>query len=151
MREITIHIQEGSETNCDLFLQQITDAAQSLELKTDISVSSPFLWISTKNGHFKLYLTKCRFIETDNRKLIFHYLERTICKSGKISSIIEKLPKSMFFRCNNSYIVNLRYISHIVPEGGRYNLLLTTGEILPLSRSKYQKCLRLLKELHKMQ
>lgn len=100
-----------------------------------------FFWISNRNGHFKLYYTKCRFIETGNRCLIFHYGDQAIRQSGKISEIIEQLPQHIFFRCNNSYIVNLLYINSITPEGDRYSIRLVTGESLPLSRSRYHECL----------
>lgn len=103
--------------------------------------SESFFWVSNPEGHFKLYHSKCRFIETENRHLIFHCEQEIIRETGKISDIMEKLPDSQFFRCSNSYIVNLHYISHILPEGNRYNIHLLTGEIIPLSRSRYRDCL----------
>ena len=53
--------------------------------------------------------------------------------------MLKRLPGRFFFRCNNSYIVNLNYVASIVPEGDRYNIRLTTGEVIPLSRSRYHE------------
>lgn len=110
-------------------------------IKSENLISQSFLWISNRDGYFKLYYSKLRYIETENRYLIFHYNDQIIRYSGKISDFKETLPKNIFFRCNNSYIVNLYYISHIAPEGSRYNIQLITGEILPLSRSRYRELL----------
>lgn len=103
--------------------------------------SEPFLWISNRNGYFKLYLSRLRYAETENRYLLFHYNGQMIRHVGKISDFKKMLPETTFFRCNNSYIVNLYYISHIFPEGSRYNIHLVTGEVLPLSRSRYRELL----------
>lgn len=149
MNEIRFTISKIPENNCNALIQHIQNSVHDYDaqLQIDISVSEPFLWLTTRKGHFKLYYSKCRFIETDGRSLIFHCEGSILRKNGKISSILEKLPDHLFFRCNNSYIVNLNYISKIIPDGDRYSILLRTGEKLPLSRSRYQKCLSALKIL----
>lgn len=146
MNEIELIISKIPEGSRGALIQHLKNSVRSYDpqLHIDIAVSEPFLWLNTKKGHFKLYYSQCRFIETDRRDLIFHCENRIIRKTGKISSILEKLPGSLFFRCNNSYIVNLRYISHIIPEGDRYDIRLCTGETIPLSRSRYQNCLKAL-------
>lgn len=104
----------------------------------------PFLWVSNRDGYFKLFYSRLRYVETENRHLAFHYEGQVIRQAGRISNCVELLPEEFFFRCNNSYIVNLHYIHHIVPEGNRYGIHLITGEVLPLSRSRYRKLLSLL-------
>lgn len=113
----------------------------------EVLLYEPFLWLSSKKGLFKIYYTKLRFIETEDRHLLFHYDGLKLCYTGKISGCIDTLPENLFFRCNNSYIVNLKYIKSIVPDGNRYNIHLITGEIIPLSRSRYRDCLLLLRGL----
>lgn len=110
-------------------------------IKSEDLISQSFLWISNRDGYFKLYHSRLRYIETENRYLIFHYNDQVIRYAGKISDFKETLPENIFFRCNNSYIVNLYYISRIAPEGNRYNIRLITEEILPLSRSRYRELL----------
>lgn len=113
-------------------------------LQSERYLLEPFLWISNKDGHFKLFYSKLRYVETENRHLAFHYEDQIVRHTGRMSNCVEKLPDELFFRCNNSYIVNLNYISHIVPEGNRYSIHLITGEALPLSRSRYRNLLSLL-------
>lgn len=143
MNEIRFTISKIPENNRDALIQHIRNSVHDYDaqLQIDIAVSEPFLWLTTRKGHFKLYYSKCRFIETDGRSLIFHCEGSILRKNGKISSILEKLPDRLFFLCNNSYIVNLNYINVIIPDGDRYSILLRTGEKLPLSRSRYQECL----------
>lgn len=137
--EIHIVIRDVPADSCSELVQKLRNLILPCPGSLEIFVARPFLWLSTKKGHFKLYYSKCRFIETENRNLIFHYKDQRISKSGKISSMLKKLPDRIFFRCNNSYIVNLDYVSGIVPEGDRYNIHLKTGEVLPLSRSRYHE------------
>lgn len=116
-------------------------------MQSDDQTDEPFLWVSNRDGHFKLFFSRLRYVETENRHLAFHYGEHIIRQSGRISNCVEFLPEELFFRCNNSYIVNLYYISRIVPEGNRYEIHLITGEVLPLSRSRYRNLLSLLSVL----
>lgn len=115
-------------------------------IQSEIHLSDPFLWVSNRDGHFKLFYSRLRYAETENRHLIFHYEDQVIRHAGRISNFVEKLPDELFFRCNNSYIVNLSYISSIVPDGNRYRIQLITGEEIPLSRSRYRSLLSRLQE-----
>ena len=94
------------------------------------------LWITNKKETHKIYLSRLRYIETENRRLILHYDNDIIYYTDKISDFIKRLPEQSFFRCNTSYIVNLYYVHHIVPDINRYCIHLHTGEVLPLSRNK---------------
>lgn len=107
-------------------------------LNYEYLLSESFLWISNQNGMFKIYYSRLRFIETDYRHLLLHYDNMVFRHPARISEFEAGLSKDMFFRCNNSYIVNLRYVESIIPDGNRYRIRLFTGEILPLSRNKYR-------------
>lgn len=150
MNEIRFTISEIPQNDHDALIQHLKNSIRDYNprLQVRISVSEPFLWLNTKKGHFKLYYSKCRFIETDNRSLIFHCENNVLRKTGKISALLEQLPDNLFFRCNNSYIVNLNHINSIIPEGDRYSILLRSGEKIPLSRSHHQDCLTALNILN---
>lgn len=121
------------------------------ELKNSISepylLKAPHIWVSTRNIDYKLYLRHLRYVETFNRQLIFHYGndEYNIC--GKISDLENNLSNSNFFRCNNSYLVNINYIEKIKPDANRYLIDLITGESIPLSRHKKRELLKLISSL----
>lgn len=96
----------------------------------------PHIWISSQHGDQKLYLYKLRYIETSNRQISLHYGNEILYINGTMCDFDERLCKEGFFRCNNSYLVNVDYIETIEKEFHRYCMKLVTGEILPLSRDK---------------
>ena len=99
-------------------------------------INRPFILLSNNTGIQKLYCHKLRYIETGNRQLIFHYDGEEISNYGKLSDLENQLPKENFFRCNNSYIVNIKYVKTVSQEAFRYKIHLITGEEIPLSRDK---------------
>lgn len=121
------------------------------ELKQSVNeyrlITAPHIWVSNKNIDCKLYLHQLRYIETYNRQLIFHYgnEEYNIC--GKISDFEKSLANSQFFRCNNSYLVNINYIEKIQKDVHRYLIYLITGETIPLSRHKKRELIALVNSL----
>ena len=83
-----------------------------------------------------MYYRKLRYIETGRRQLIFHYDGEEIFHLGTLLDFEKELSSKTFFRCNNSYLVNVTYIEEILPDAHRYKIRLVTGEEFPLSRSK---------------
>lgn len=105
-------------------------------LTYELLINRPFILLSNNTGIQKLYCNKLRYIETGNRQLIFHYDGEEISNYGKLSDLENQLPKENFFRCNNSYIVNIKYVETVSQESFRYKIHLITGEEIPLSRDK---------------
>ena len=113
-------------------------------LADETILTKPYIWISNQQGNYKLYLHKLRYIETSNRKLILHYGNEQIHYSKKLFFFEQLLTKYNFFRCNNSYLVNMKYIDKIEKDINRYTIHLITGEKLPLSRCKKKISLKYL-------
>lgn len=113
-------------------------------LVDDTILFKPYIWISNQQGIYKLNLNKLRYIETSNRKLVLHYGNDQIYYNGQLTDFQNNLPTD-FFRCNNSYIVNINYIEQIASDINRYKIYLITGEHIPLSRSKKKKLSEILK------
>lgn len=121
----------------------------STHLMEEDLISRPYFWISNHKGQFKVYLYKLRYIETGYRRLDFYYGKNHLYQMGRLMDFEQTLPQDSFFRCHNSYIVNINYIEKIFPQDNRYSLRLTTGEILPLSRPKKRELQKLLQTLKK--
>ena len=109
-------------------------------LADDTILSKPYIWLSNQRGNYKLYLHKLQYIETSNRKLVLHYGNEQIYYNGQLADFQKNLPAD-FFRCNNSYIVNINYIEQIKQDISRYEVCLVTGEHIPLSRNKKKQLL----------
>lgn len=160
-RDALVNIILTSETN-DLFSLGYEYSAKNYLLKplwyskilgeikkhlADESIlTKPYIWIYNQQGIYKLYLNKLRYIETSNRKLLLHYENKQICYNGQLADFQKNLS-SDFFRCNNSYIVNINYVGQVKPDISRYKIYLVTGEVIPLSRNKKMQLLSKLKNL----
>lgn len=116
-------------------------------LYDDQILKRPYLWISNQHGDFKLYLHRLRYIETSGRLLTFHYGNEFFFHNSKLSDFEIKLNGCNFFRCNNSYIVNVDYIEKIIKDINRYSILLITGEKIPLSRHKKKQLKEILNSM----
>ena len=57
MNEIRFTISKIPENNRDALIQHIRNSVHDYDaqLQIDIAVSEPFLWLTTRKGHFKLY------------------------------------------------------------------------------------------------
>ena len=77
------------------------------------------------------------FIFTDKRKMVI---------SKTLKEAEEVLPATDFFRIHHSFLVNLKYIQqYIRGEGGE--VILVTGESIPVARSRKQEFLGLLERI----
>lgn len=117
-------------------------------LSDERNFAKPYLWLSNQHGEYKLYLHKLRFIETSSRQLELHYENELFFYNGKLSDFDSQLAGQNFFRCNNSYIVNVNYIEKIEKDINRYTIYLVTGEKIPLSRNKKKELKELISSLN---
>lgn len=71
------------------------------------------------------------YMETVGRRVYVTLLEGTVYYTGKLTALLEKLPKEMFVRCHQSFAVNNRNILEI----NRRNAITVNGMTIPVSRS----------------
>ena len=70
--------------------------------------------------------------------------QKTICKPLK--HFVEQLENNaMFFKCHRSYLINLKYVDELVKDDGDY-LLMTNKKRIPISKSKRDQFLEVIKE-----
>ena len=80
-----------------------------------------------------IFCSDLMYLEVNNKTLTLHNQTYTTEFSGKLESVEKNLP-ARFFRCHRSYIVNMDYIVWF----DRMDLHLSNGEIIPVSKRKYQ-------------
>lgn len=81
----------------------------------------------------RLPLKEIRFIESNRNYNIIH-ADNDYEMRGTLSELEEKLDEA-FVRVGRSYLVNLHYVRRI----GKTELILNTGENLPVPRGSYKK------------
>lgn len=108
------------------------------------------IMIKTRSGYQLIELNRVLFIERVNRRnrLVTTEGKEVILSGYSLDELERILSESNFYRCYQSFLVNLSKVSFIRVdnESKNYALLLEgyAGEIL-LSRNKYQEVLKLLK------
>lgn len=105
-------------------------------LKYENLTAKKYLLLTNRTSIIKIYFFRLRYIETYDRRLLFHYNGQILTYAGKISDYVQMLPAHIFFRCCHSHLVNLYYISDLTTDINRYSIHLITGETVPLSRDR---------------
>lgn len=66
--------------------------------------------ISTEQGTVCLTSSQIKYVEVMNHDLIFHCFDKNYTAYGSLKKVEELLAGNHFVRCNNCYLVNLRYV-----------------------------------------
>lgn len=74
------------------------------------------------------------YVESDGRYLYIHQTAQTERVTMKLSEMLRSLPSS-FLRCHQSYVINMDQVKKFSGK----TVELQNGDILPVSRSRYQK------------
>ena len=92
-----------------------------------------------------LKVDKLLYCEAEGRYTTF-YLEggKTVVSSRNLGEYEKQLPSNLFFRIHHKYLVNLKKVTSINKEGGRYCEMLNNS-FLPISKRRQEQLNRFLK------
>ncbi|MBE5063866.1 response regulator transcription factor [Lachnospiraceae bacterium DSM 108991] len=82
-------------------------------------------------GQFRIPITSLKYIETYNRNLLIHTEDQAIVCYKKLKELKEELKNYGFAQSHKGYLINLSYVKSI--KGN--DIMLTTNEVLPISRA----------------
>jgi len=108
------------------FSQLLTKALTSIKKHDKL-----FLTFSGEQGMFRINLDSIYYIESLRHKVIVHTVEKDYVTPGTMKVLEEELSGKGFARCNNAYLVNMRYV-----EGIQQNNLQVGKSTLSISRTK---------------
>ena len=111
-------------------------------LKKHRKDDAPVMVISNDTGKYKVFLKSLRYVETFNRNLLLHTEQENIICYRSMKEIAKELTPHGFGRCHNSYLVNLTYVKGV----RKLEIMLITGEVLPISQPKRKEFMELLTE-----
>lgn len=103
---------------------------------------SPYIVVNNDSGKYKILLNGLRYVETFNRNLLFHSEQENIICYRSMKEIAKELTPHGFGRCHNSYLVNLTYVKGV----RKLEIMLITGEVLPISQPKRKEFMEQLTE-----
>lgn len=111
-----------------------------------VFLDGEFFLEDVRGNTYKIFYSQLAYVETDGRGSILHYNGDIIQSRRKIGEYEKILNSRGFYRCNNSYLVNLRFVEQIRRSYKRYDLVLVTGERIPMSRINKEECIRRIQE-----
>ncbi|MCD7857114.1 MAG: LytTR family DNA-binding domain-containing protein [Clostridiales bacterium] len=71
------------------------------------------LLISTREGKWRIVIDRLIYVEVIKHKLFYHTKDDTFETSGTMKEAEEQLEGCAFSRCDNSLLVNLRYVTWV--------------------------------------
>ena len=95
------------------------------------------LCIQSGRSFFRIPFSALTHVEISQKQLYFHTADGQVRQASGTLSEIEKtlLSRAEFFKIHRSYVVNLRQIASLSPDGCR----MFSGANLPVSRLLYQR------------
>lgn len=110
----------------------ITRLKNNNVVKINISVDDAVMCVNSAD---------IKYVEVINHKLIFHTVNGNYGSTGKLKHIEAELAPAGFARCNNCYLVNLRYVTAM-----KGFTVTVKGEELLVSHPKRKEFRRILNE-----
>ena len=90
-----------------------------------------FIKLNVKGGFQKVDVSHIKYVETDNRDLIYHTIDGDFRTRDTIQEAENTLDSLTFFRCHKCYLVNLGFVDGMVGSDVRID-----GDIIQVSRAK---------------
>ena len=90
-----------------------------------------FIKLNVKGGFQKVDVSRIKYVESDNRDLIYRTLDGDFRTRGTIQEAEDALDSLLFFRCHKCYLVNLAYIDGMVGSDARID-----QDVIQVSRSR---------------
>nr|WP_195366063.1 LytTR family DNA-binding domain-containing protein [[Eubacterium] tenue] len=133
------YVQEGYEVRAYRYIIKPIDfnsfkTQLNLCIKEIENQKRPSIVVTYKGEVNKIYIGSIVYIETDNRNTLIHTKEKSYRSNMGISKLEKYLEVSTFFRCHNSFLINLEYINKI----GQDSVFLEEYEI-QVSRHKMKE------------
>lgn len=116
-------------------LKPVTYFAFSQELQKAISRikerKKAYFNIKTENGMVRLNVEDIEYVESNKHQIIVHTKKNSYSTREAMKNVEKMLADYKFVRCNNSYLVNLRFV-----EGVVVNNVIVGGDELQISRAR---------------
>ncbi|MEG1312067.1 MAG: LytTR family DNA-binding domain-containing protein [Romboutsia sp.] len=93
-----------------------------------------YLTINVKNYVDRIKIDSITYIETDRPNILIYTPNKTYTTKMSISKMEKTLSKYGFFRCHNSYIINLKLV-----ESMNSNFIKVHGKDIPISKYRIKE------------
>ena len=119
----------------DFMVKPINYFNFSIKLKKAVNIvlnqRDRYLTFIQKQGVKKVYIDDLRYVEVSRHTIIYHLSSEVFEIRGSMKEVEDMLSKYEFAKCNNCYLVNLKFITEI-----KQSLVYLGDEKLTISRNK---------------
>lgn len=141
------HVLEAYEVRADNYLIKPLRYARFLEEVEQARMrrgQNRFFIETNANGVYKIYAKAICFIETEEHNTRIHTETDSILSYKRMKEHEQVLFEQYFIRCHTGYIVNLLFMEKMEKS----DLVLVTGQRIPVSRQRRAKVLQGIRELY---
>lgn len=136
---LTRYLKEGYKVKAFRYLTKpISYNEFKIEICNAISEickdSDSYLKIVEKSVYHRIELNDIYYIETSGRKVLIHTKSGDIDATYAISYFTDVLEDKNFYRCHNSYLINLLFVEKLESK-----FVYVHGEKLPVSRQRVKE------------
>lgn len=139
--------QQGYEVEVNDFLKKpvmykkIESILNKVYNKKLINAEEKFI-LKNREGIFFIQISDIIYLEARNKAVVLHTVQRDFVSYQKIYEFEDKLGNGLFFRCHNSFLVNLEYV---VALRDMYLILQDANETtIPVSKYRKKELLKYL-------
>lgn len=137
---------EGYSVNAlDFLLKPIEYTNFSLKMEKALErrhhLRTQALMLNTPNGIFRVRIKDIYYIEVINHMLLYHTRQGELTERGAIKNLEALLEEHDFVRCNNSFLVNMNYISSMTA-----GTVAVQDRSIPIGRTKKKEFVKKLTE-----
>lgn len=108
---------------------------------------NPFITVHNDSGTYKILLKSISYVETYNRNLLIHTTKGNVLCYWKLRDLENKIGQYGFSRNHSSFLVNLFFVENIE----KMDIKLSTGELIPIGKSKKKEFMKQLASYWGMQ
>ncbi len=136
------YAQKGYEVDAlDYIVKPLRYADFCLKMRKAINIArsreAHSILVNTAGGVICLSTDKVMYVEVMGHQLRFHLVDRTIEARGALTEIEKRLSGYGFLRCNNCYLVNVRFINWV-----RDYQVNVSGNLLTISRPRHRQFMK---------
>ena len=136
------YAQKGYEVDAlDYIVKPLRYADFCLKMRKAINIArsreTHSILVNTSSGAICLSTDKVMYIEVMGHQLRFYLVDRTIEARGTLTEIEKRLSGYGFLRCNNCYLVNVRFINWV-----RDYQVNVSGNLLTISRPRHRQFMK---------
>lgn len=85
----------------------------------------------TKGQKHRIYANDIVYLETTGRKVTIYLTEAELYYPGKLTQLLDELPKNQFVRCHQAFAININKIRELT----RQEAISLNGKKIPVSRT----------------